>query len=90
MELGWPLFGGEGVCQDQRRLTSATTFFLHARRWAGMSLRRQDNVVLFTFAEEEMFGEEQILRNNGTLKVRLADVVQVHTAAFDVFSRLSF
>lgn len=49
-----------------------------------------DSVVLFAFAQEEMFAEEEIGGGDGALEVGFADVVEVDAAALDVFTGLSF
>ena len=54
------------------------------------SLGRQDDVVAFAFAQEQVFAEEQVAGGDGALEVRLADVVDVDAAAFDVLARLPF
>ena len=48
-----------------------------------------DDIVPFAFAEEKMFAEQQIAGDDRPLEIGLANVVEVSSAAFDVFSRLS-
>jgi hypothetical protein len=59
------------------------------------SLRRlllggHDDVILFPFAEQDVFAEKQIAGGHRPRGAGFTDVVDVHAAAFDVFSRRPF
>ena len=65
---------------SQSLLTSAAT----------KSLRRHDDVILFAFAQQKMFSEQQVVRGDSALEICFAGVINVHAAAFDVLPRLAF
>ena len=52
--------------------------------------RCDDDVVLFAFAEQDVFAEEEIIRGDSADGIGFADVVDVHAAAFEVFAGLTF
>lgn len=73
--------------RSARRMRKRRDWFMELRR----SLFRGDHdVVLLALAQQDVFAEEQIVRGHRPGCAGLADVVEVHAAAFDVLSRLAF
>src|SRR5579864_4804970 len=64
--------------------------FAEEREKNSSSSGRNDDVVFLSFAQEQVFAEEQIVGGNGPLEIRFAHIVDVYSAAFDVFARLAF
>src|SRR5438105_686754 len=54
-----------------------------------LSLHRQQHVIALAFAQQQMLAEEQILRRDSTLEIRLAHIIHVNTSAFDVLASLA-
>ena len=50
----------------------------------------EDNVIAFSFAQEQVLTEEQILRGHNALRIGFPDIVQVNPAGFHVLARLAF
>jgi len=70
------------------RRRSADAVQAALRRLMTVLFRRHDHVILFAFAKQDVFAEKQIVRRYGTGGTGLADVVDIHAAVFDVFTRL--
>src|SRR6266850_8342814 len=49
-----------------------------------------NDVVSLAFAQQQVLAEDQIVRGHHSLRARLADIVDIHAASFDVLSRLTF
>ncbi len=48
------------------------------------------HVILFAFAQQQVFAKQERLLFDDALDIAFADVVEVNAAAFDVLPRLAF
>src|SRR6266496_68876 len=53
------------------------------------SFHRQDQIIPFSFAKEQMLAEQQILPRHQAIALALANVVHINSAPFNLLSRLA-
>lgn len=73
-----PSPGGEGWGEGERHTISPQSFCRH------------DYIILLSLPEQDVFAEEQVVRCHRARGAGFTDIVDVHTTAFDVLSRLAF